>query len=106
MMDGDMSGIPPDARWDGRRVLFDVQHDMQVVPCAVSPFVIRELVPGPCFKTEDVLKRFMAARIQIEAAVHSKLQRRVSPSPTPLTVWSSDLEDHAAAMRSAAKLDS
>ncbi|MBL6077114.1 DUF1488 family protein [Belnapia sp. T18] len=103
MTDVATSAADQDVRWDGRRVLFDVQHDMEVVPCAVSPFVIRELVPGPCFKTQDVLKRFMAARIQIEAAVHSKLQRRVAPCPTPLTVWSSDLEDHAAAMRSAAK---
>ncbi|SDD40286.1 DUF1488 family protein [Belnapia rosea] len=106
MMDIDTNGTAPQARWDGRRVLFEVQHDMQVVPCAVMPVVIRELAPGPCFKTKDVLKCFMAARSRIEAAVHSKLQRRTIPYPTPLTVWSSDLEDHAAAIRMAAKLDS
>ena len=106
-----MTALAPDAaaspaRWDGRRVLFDMQHELQVVPCAVSPVVLRELAPGPCFKTKDILRCFLAARSQLEAAARSKLRRRALPYPTPLTVWSSDLEDHAAALRMAAGLAS
>jgi hypothetical protein len=99
----DPDSAAPAARWDGRRVLFDVQHERQVVPCAVSPLVLRELAPGPCFKTKDILKCFVAARSQLEAAAQSKLQRRALPYPTPLTVWSSDLEDHAATLRMTAR---
>jgi hypothetical protein len=53
-----------------------------------------------------VLKRSVAERVQVEAAVHSKLERRVAAFPMSLTASSSDLEGHAAAMRAAARLDS
>ena len=85
------------ARWDGRRVLFVLQHDAQAVPCAISPGVLRELTSRRCLKREEVLQCFTAVRAQVEAIAKGKLQRRVAPSPMPVTIWSTDVEDYGAA---------
>jgi hypothetical protein len=84
------------ARWDGRRVLFELQHGAQAVPCAISPGVLRELTSQRCFKREEVLQCFTAVRAQVEAIAHGKLRQRVAPFPMPLTIWSNDVEDYEA----------
>ena len=92
------AGIPSSAaRWDGRRVLFEVEHGGREVPCAISPDALRDLTLRRCFKPKDVLACFVEARPRVEAIVHGKLRARAGLPPTPLTVWSSDVEDHAAA---------
>jgi hypothetical protein len=50
-------GVSAPARWDGRRVLFDMGHDGEQVHCAVSPDALRELTSRRCFKPCDVLDR-------------------------------------------------
>jgi hypothetical protein len=90
----DASGAAPGARWDGRRVLFDVQHGQGVVECAISPEVLRGITARAAFKPKDVLQSFMAAQAEVTAIVHGKLRRRALHA-TPLTVWTSDVEDLA-----------
>lgn len=84
-------------RWDGRRVLFDVEHGGLEVPCAISPDALRDLTMRRCFKPKDVMTCFVEARPQVEKIVHGKLRSRASPPPTPLTIWSSDVDDYATA---------
>ena len=96
-MKADTRISPASARWDGRRVLFEMQHDGRQVPCAVSPDALRELTSGRCFKPQDVLDSFVAARSQIEAIARGKLRSRATPPLMPLTVWVDDVEDHFAA---------
>jgi hypothetical protein len=95
MTDAGISSSVP--RWDGRRVLFEVKHGGREVPCAISPDALRDLTARRCFKPKDVLACFVEARPQVEAIVHGKLRSRVGLPPTPLTVWSGDVDDHAMA---------
>jgi hypothetical protein len=97
MTDADIRSSAPQARWDGRRVLFEVEHDGEEVPCAISSDVLRDLTARRCFKPKDVLACFVEARPQVEAIVHGKLRARITPSLMPLTIWSNDLDDYATA---------
>jgi hypothetical protein len=97
MADADIHGPSAPARWDGRRVLFEMGHDGKQVACAISPDAVRELTARRCFKPRDVLASFASARGQIEEIARGKLRRRATPSPMPLTVWMDDVEDHLAA---------
>jgi hypothetical protein len=96
MANADIRSPPASARWDGRRVLFEMQHDGRQLPCAVSPDALRELTSRRCFKPRDVLASFVAARPQIEEIARGKLRGRATPPPMPLTVWMNDVEDHVA----------
>jgi hypothetical protein len=95
MADTGMRGPAP--RWDGRRVLFAIEHDGREVPCAISPDALRDLTSRRCFKPKDVLACFVEARPRVEAIVQGKLRARVGPPPVPLTVWSDDVDDDAMA---------
>ncbi len=97
MTDAGIRSSAPRARWDGRRVLFEVEHDGEEVPCAISSDVLRDLTARRCFKPKDVMKSFAEARPQIEAIVHGKLRARIVRSPMPLTIWSNDVDDYATA---------
>lgn len=96
MPDAGIRSPAPPARWDGRRVLFEVEHDGREVPCAISPDALRDLTMRRCFKAKDVMECFAAARPRVEAIVRGKLRARASPLATPLTIWSNDVEDYAA----------
>lgn len=81
------------ARWDGRRVLFEVIHEGAEVPCAISPDALRDLTASRCFKPADLLRAFAARRMSVEAVVLAKLRTRRSALTGPLTLWSSDVDE-------------
>lgn len=81
------------ARWDGRRVLFEVIHEGAEVPCAISPDALRDLTASRCFKPADLLRAFAARRVSVEAVVLAKLRTRRSTLTGLLTLWSSDIEE-------------
>ncbi|MGG5817281.1 DUF1488 family protein [Falsiroseomonas sp. HW251] len=89
--------MDPAARWDGKRVVFEVRHDGSDVSCAVSPDALRALTSRRCFKPKEVLDCFAAARPQVEAIARGKLRARTAPPVALLTVWSEDVEDYRAA---------
>jgi hypothetical protein len=97
MANADNRRPPASARWDGRRVLFELLHDGRQVPCAVSPDALRELTSRRCFRQQDVLDSFLLARAQVEEIARGKLRSRATPPPMPLTVWVNDVEDHITA---------
>lgn len=84
---------PRRARWDGRRVLFEVLHEGTELPCAISPDALRDLTAMRCFKPADLLRCFAAQREAVEAAVRRKLQARRAAVIGVLTLWSDDVED-------------
>lgn len=67
-------------RWDGRRVLFAIEHDGREVPCAISSNALRDLTARRCLKPKDVLACFVEARPRVEAIMQSKLRARRSPA--------------------------
>lgn len=81
------------ARWDGRRVLFEVQHEGADLSCAISPDALRDLSASRCFKPADLLRVLAAHRIPVETIVLNKLRMRRSAGPGPLMLWSGDIEE-------------
>lgn len=88
-----IASMPAPARWDGRRVLFEVQHDGAELPCAISPDALRDLSASRCFRPADLLRVFAAHRIAVGAIALNKLRTRRSAVPGPLMLWSGDIEE-------------
>ena len=97
MANADNRRPPASARWDGRRVLFELLHDGRQVSCAVSPDARRELTSRRCFRQQDVLDSLLLARAQVEKVARAKLRSRATPPPMPLAVRVNDAEDHITA---------
>jgi hypothetical protein len=79
-------------RWDGRRILFELQHDGAEVSCSISPDALRDLSSRRCYKPTDLLQCFAAERPRIEAAARGKLGARAACATDLLTIWSDDVE--------------
>lgn len=99
MADAHARGSAPQPRWDGRRVLFEVDHDGEEVSCAVSPDALRELTSQRFFKPKEVLASFTGVRRRVEEIARNKLRARGAPVTALLTVWSDDIEDYGPATR-------
>jgi len=89
----DAGTAPRQARWDGRRVLFEVLHEGVELPCAISPDALRDLTASRCFRPPDLLRSFAAERAAVEAVVFLKLGARKTAAIGLLTVWSGDIEE-------------
>jgi hypothetical protein len=85
------------ARWDGRRILFEVLHEGAELPCAISPDALRDLTASRCFKAADLLRAFAAARAAVEAVALRKLHIRKTAGTGLLTLWSDDIEEFGTA---------
>lgn len=80
-------------RWDGRRVLFQVQDADRVVPCAISLNALQDLSVGRCYRPAELLGCFAAARGRIAAIALRKLQARPPGVTGMLSIWSDDIDD-------------
>ncbi len=80
-------------RVDGRRVLFDVEADGQLVSCAISLTALQDVSERRHFKPAEVLLCFAKAQPRIEEIVRSKLLRRGAHVAGLLNVWADDFED-------------
>ncbi len=86
------AGAPPEPRWDGRRILFEVEHEGAAVACAISPDALRDLSGTRCFRPADMLRCFSAERGRIEAMAAVKLRARPGRVAGLLTLWSDDVD--------------
>lgn len=80
-------------RLDGRRVLFDVEADGHLVPCAISLTALQDVSERRHFKPAEVLLCFAKAQPRIEEIVRNKLRRRGAHVAGVLNVWADDFED-------------
>ena len=80
-------------RWDGSRVLFDVEHDGQLVACAISRGALQDLSEHRCFKTAELLKCFADARARIEAIAITKFRASGESVSGVVSIWADDLDD-------------
>lgn len=86
-----MSG---EARWDGRRVLFEIAgDDNQAVACAISLSALQDLGTQRRFKPADLLQCFAAMRPRIEAVALGKLRARSGAVEGVLNIWTDDFLD-------------
>ena len=82
---------PP--RWDGQRLIFELNVDGAGVRCAISRLALLGITGGGPFQTSDLLARFASARARIEAAAYAKLRGRSTPPLGILHIWEDDILD-------------
>jgi len=90
----------PDAlrpRWDGRRILFEVQDAERSVACAISMNALQDMSAQRRFKPADLLAAFAELGPRIEAIALHKLRARSEAPSGLLNIWSDDIEEEAAA---------
>lgn len=80
-------------RWDGRRALFEIEHDGQRYPCAISSGALQELSGTRHFKPADLPRYFAEAHGRIEAIAVAKLRARKSGLLGVLSIWADDIDD-------------
>ena len=99
-MSSAMNATPP--RWDGRRILFEVDHAGESVSCAISLTALQDLSSFRRFKPAELLKCFVETRPRIEAIALAKLRARAGGFAGVLNIWSDDLEEPSPAARAKA----
>ncbi len=88
------AGVPTPPRWDGHRLIFELNiDDAVVVRCAISRLALIDVSGGGPFRTTDLMSRFAGARPRIEAAAYAKLRERSSPPLGILHIWEDDILD-------------
>lgn len=90
-----INATPP--RWDGRRILFEVDHGGESVSCAISLTALQDLSSFRRFKPSELLKCFVETRPRIEAIALAKLRARAGGVAGVLNIWSDDLDEPAPA---------
>lgn len=85
-------------RWDGSRVLFDIQHDGQLVACAISRGALQDMSEHRCFKAADLLKCFGEARTRIEEIAVAKFRADGEGVSGVINIWADDVDDQTPEM--------
>lgn len=82
---------PP--RWDGQCIVFELEAEGELLPCAISRQALQDLSARRHFKPAQLLLCFAEARPRIEAIARRKLARRAAGSVSRLSIWSEDIGD-------------
>jgi len=79
-------------RWDGSRVLFEIEVAGEAVPCAISRSALQNLSGRRHFASADLLRGFATARAQIEEIAAGKF--RASPESVSgiVSIWDDDVD--------------
>ena len=93
-----VSGAVPDAadialRWDGRRVMFDLEHLGRKIPCAISRGALQQICGPRNFAASDMLRSFMKARRQIDRIALLKYTARPESICGIISIWADDIDD-------------
>lgn len=80
-------------RWDGSRILFEIEQDGQTVSCAISRGAVQDLSERRCFKTAELLQCFDDKRGRIEAIARSKFRAAGENVSGVVSVWADDIDD-------------
>jgi hypothetical protein len=80
-------------RWDGRRILFEIEHGGSAAACCISAAAVQELFGHRSFKPADLLRHFEARRGRIAQIAAEKLRSRPDSAGGLTQIWSSDIED-------------
>ena len=80
-------------RWDGSRVLFEIEVAGRPVACAVSRAALQELVGCRYIASGDLLRRFADGRERIEKIAASIFAVRPESVTGTLHIWADDIDD-------------
>ncbi len=84
-------------RWDRNRVLFEIEDEGQMVPCAISLQALQDVSGRRFHDGTRLLACFGTVRSRIERAARFKLRARRHTDGHLLTIWSGDLDAAAEA---------
>lgn len=93
MNDLEQSAPASRPRWDGSRILFEIEHDGQVIPCAISRGALQDLSEHRCFKTAELLKCFVDGRGRIEEIARNKFRAAGESVSGVVSIWADDVEE-------------
>lgn len=80
-------------RWDGSRVLFEIETQGQRVACAISRGALQDLSERRFFKSTELLRCFTEARPRIEAIALNKFNERPESISGLLSIWADDIDE-------------
>lgn len=85
-------GLQP-ARWDGRRMLFEVEDQGRAIACAISLNALQDLSERRFFKPPELMACFVKQRARIEALALAKLRGRNPAIGGVVSIWADDIDD-------------
>lgn len=80
-------------RWDGNKVVFELDDRGQHISCAISRGALEELAGLRYLKSAELLRSFAEARGRIETIALRKLRARPEGVSDLLSIWINDLDD-------------
>jgi hypothetical protein len=80
-------------RWDGSRVVFEIDVGGEAVTCAISRAALQEVSGHRHFSAADLLRCFAGIREQIEAIAQVKFTSRPDSVCGILSIWADDIDD-------------
>jgi hypothetical protein len=82
----------PKPRWDGSRVMFEIEAGGELVTCAISRAALQELSGRRHFAAAELLRCFVEIRAKVEAIALNKYT--VSPDSVCgiLSIWEDDID--------------
>jgi hypothetical protein len=83
---------PSRPRWDGSRVVFEINDGNERISCAISRAALEAISERRCFRSADLLGCFVNARVRIERLALEKLRARPDGISGRLSLWADDVE--------------
>ena len=80
-------------RWDGNRMLFEIEIGGKPIACAISGGALQEISGCHHIATRDLLRRFTDGRDRIEAIAARILATRPESVTGTLHIWADDIDD-------------
>jgi hypothetical protein len=84
---------PRKPRWDGSRILFEIEIAGRPVVCAISRAALQELSGCHHIASGDLLRRFADGRDRIEEIAASIFAIRPESVTGTLHIWADDIDD-------------
>lgn len=80
-------------RWDGSRVVFEIDVDGEIVDCAISRSALQDISGVRRFAPVDLLRGFGEVRARIEEIAANKFRIRPETVSGFVSIWADDVED-------------
>ncbi len=80
-------------RWDGSRILFEIEVAGSPVACAISRAALEELSGCRYIASSDLLRRFANGRDRIEEIATKIFAHRPESVTGRLHIWADDIDD-------------
>jgi Protein of unknown function (DUF1488) len=80
-------------RWDGSRILFQIEISGNPIACAISRTALGQITGASCIAKGDLVRRFAEGRGRIEQIAAGIFAVRPDGATGTLNIWSDDIDD-------------